>query len=295
MPSYESITRTMPGAVDFEIEKALGKPPTSVGPLSGGSVAEVYRAVVPEIGDVVVKVDRSKGPALEIEGYMLEYLAAHSTLPVPKVFHAAPELLIMEMLPGGSHFSSNAQIHAAELLAELHGIRAERFGLERDTLIGSLHQPNTFEDSWAEFFCEHRLLHMAREAHGARRIGKKLLRRIEAFAAGLEERLEQPEYPSLLHGDVWTTNVLAEDNHITGFIDPAVYFGHPEIELAFITLFSTFGTAFFDRYNEVRPISAGFFEERRDIYNLYPLLVHVRLFGGGYVASVEGTLEKFGY
>ena len=142
----------MPGAVDFEIEKALGVAPTSVGPLSGGSVAEVYRAVVPEIGDVVVKVDRSKGPALEIEGYMLEYLAAHSTLPVPKVFHAAPELLIMEMLPGDSRFSSKAEIHAAELLAELHGVPAERFGLERDTLIGSLHQPNAFEESWVQFF-----------------------------------------------------------------------------------------------------------------------------------------------
>ncbi len=285
----------MPGAVDFEIEQALGRAPTSVGPLSGGSVAEVYRAAVPEFGDVVVKVDRNKGPTLDVEGFMLEYLASHSALPVPKVLHAAPELLIMEMLPGDSRFSSNAQIHAADLLAELHGIRAERFGLERDTLIGSLHQPNAFEESWVRFFCEHRLLHMAREAQGSGRIGKKLLGRIEAFAAGLGERLEEPEYPSLLHGDVWTTNVLADDDRITGFIDPAVYFGHPEIELAFITLFSTFGTAFFDRYNEVRPISAGFFEERRDIYNLYPLLVHVRLFGGGYVGSVETTLEKFGF
>ncbi len=285
----------MPGPVDFEIEKALGKPPTSVRPLSGGSVAEVYRATLPEIGEAVVKVDRSSVPALEIEGYMLEYLASHSTLPVPKVFHAAPELLIMEMLPGESHFSANAQMHAAELLVELHGIRADRFGLERDTLIGSLHQPNTFEDSWAEFYCEHRLLHMAREAHGAGRIGKKLLGRLESFAGQLDDRLEPPEHPSLLHGDVWTTNVLADDNHITGFIDPAVYFGHPEIELAFITLFSTFGSAFFNRYNELRPIAPGFFEERRDIYNLYPLLVHVRLFGGGYVASVESTLDKFGF
>ena len=285
----------MPGAVDIEIEKALGKPPTSVGPLSGGSVAEVYRAAVPEIGEVVVKVDRSRRPTLDVEGYMLEYLASHSTLPVPKVFHAAPELLIMEMLPGDSHFSSNAQIHAAELLGELHGVRAERFGLERDTLIGSLHQPNTFETSWVQFFREHRLLHMAGEAHGSGRIGKKLLGRIEAFAGGLDGRLEEPGHPSLLHGDVWTTNVLADDHHITGFIDPAVYFGHPEIELAFITLFSTFGSAFFNRYNELRPISAGFFEERRDIYNLYPLLVHVRLFGGGYVGSVESTLQKFGF
>lgn len=71
--------------------------------------------------------------------------------------------------------------------------------------------------------------------------------------------------------------------------------GFRDIVPAFITLFSTFGPAFFNRYNEVRPVAPGFFEERRDIYNLYPLLVHVRLFGGGYVASVESALEKFGF
>ena len=113
------------------------------------------------------------------------------------------------------------------------------------------------------------------------------------MAAKLDVLLEEPAHPSLLHGDVWTTNVLAEENRITGFIDPAVYFGHPEIELAFISLFSTFGPAFFNRYNELRPISPDFFETRKDIYNLYPLLVHVRLFGGGYVADVESILAQF--
>lgn len=282
-------------AVDFEIERALGKAPTDVNPLSGGSVAEVYRATVPELGDVVVKIDRSGQPSLDVEGYMLDYLAAHSTLPVPKVFHAAPELLIMELLPGESHFSANAQIHAAELLAELHGIRADRFGLERDTLIGSLHQPNTGGASWVEFFQEYRLHYMARQAMDAGRFGMRLFSRIERFTASLDQRLFEPDYPSLLHGDVWTSNVLAEDNHITGFVDPAIYFGHPEIELAFIALFSTFGSAFFNRYNEIRPIAPGFFEERKDIYNLYPLLVHARLFGGTYVEQVEGIVEKFGF
>ncbi len=80
-----------------------------------------------------------------------------------------------------------------------------------------------------------------------------------------------------------------------GFVDPAIYYAHPEIELAFTTLFGTFERPFFDRYHELRPIAPGFFEERRDIYNLYPLLVHVRLFGGSYVSSVERTLRQFGY
>jgi fructosamine-3-kinase len=77
-------------------------------------------------------------------------------------------------------------------------------------------------------------------------------------------------------------------------IDPAIYYGHPEIELAFITLFNTFGDSFFTHYQEVRPIADDFFEERRDLYNLYPLLVHVAIFGGSYVQSVERTLRRFG-
>ena len=100
---------------------------------------------------------------------------------------------------------------------------------------------------------------------------------------------------SLIHGDVWTTNVLARNGRVTGFIDPAIYYAHAEIELAFTTLFGTFDEDFLRRYEELRPIAPGFMEVRRDIYNLYPLLVHVRLFGGGYVASVESILHRFGF
>jgi fructosamine-3-kinase len=88
--------------------------------------------------------------------------------------------------------------------------------------------------------------------------------------------------------------VLAAAGRITGFVDPAIYYADPEIELAFITLFNTFGTTFFDRYGEIRPLDAGFWRERRQLYNLYPLLVHVHLFGGDYVLSVDRTLRQFG-
>src|SRR5690606_31505376 len=101
--------------------------------------------------------------------------------------------------------------------------------------------------------------------------------------------------PALIHGDLWTTNILAQDGRITGFLDPAIYYAHPEIELAFSTLFNTFDAPFFERYRQLRPLEPGFFETRRDIYNLYPLLVHVRLFGGGYVGALERFLRRFGY
>jgi fructosamine-3-kinase len=88
--------------------------------------------------------------------------------------------------------------------------------------------------------------------------------------------------------------VLSKGGRIAGFVDPAIYYADAEIELAFSTLFSTFGEAFFKRYGEIRPLREGFFEERRDIYNLYPLLVHARLFGGSYAQSVDSVLTRFG-
>ena len=120
------------------------------------------------------------------------------------------------------------------------------------------------------------------------------MKRLETLAGRLGRWISEPAHPSLLHGDMWTGNLLCRDGRIAGFIDPAIYFGDPEIELAFSTLFGTFGRAFFARYASLRELKPGFFEERRDLYNLYPLLVHVRLFGGSYVSSVDRTLTQFG-
>ena len=177
----------------------------------------------------------------------------------------------------------------------MHSVRGETFGLERDTLIGGLHQPNTPNASWITFFRDQRLLYMAHEAAKSGRLPEALFRRVEVFSDHLDRWLHEPPYPSLIHGDMWTTNILAQNGRITGFIDPAIYYADPEIELAFSTLFNTFDRAFFQRYHQLRPIESGFFEERRDIYNLYPLLVHVRLFGGMYAAAVGQILQKFGY
>jgi fructosamine-3-kinase len=88
--------------------------------------------------------------------------------------------------------------------------------------------------------------------------------------------------------------VLADGDRIAAFIDPAIYFADAEVELAFITLFGCFGPSFWETYHALRPIDPEFFATRRDLYNLYPLLVHTRLFGGGYVARVEATLSRFG-
>ncbi|MCP4165798.1 MAG: fructosamine kinase family protein [Chloroflexi bacterium] len=276
------------------LESALGRPPRRIGPLSGGCVGEVYRLDMPDGMTLVAKVDNSIRPALDREAFMLRFLADHSKLPVPEIVYADSQLLVIEYLPGASHFSGDAQEHAAELLADLHSIKASAFGLDEHDLIGGLHQPNPWIDSWLEFFRDHRLLYMADQALQAGQLPAPLFKRIHKLADRLQTWLVEPAYPSLIHGDVWTTNILAEGGRITGFLDPATYFADSEIELAFITLFNTFGSPFFRRYDEIRPIHPDFWKKRRELYNLYPLLVHVRLFGGGYVSSVERTLAKFG-
>ena len=277
------------------VEEALGAPLESVEPLGGGCIGQVFRLQLANGDQRVAKVDEGPQPRLDVEAFMLQYLREHSNLPVPRVYYAETDLLVMEFLPGESRFSAEAQAHAAELLAALHNVTADRFGLERSTLIGGLHQPNPWYDSWITFFAEKRLLYMAREAEMAGRLPAQVRRRLERLVVALPRWLEEPAAPSLIHGDVWTTNVLAREGRIAGFLDPAIYYAHPEIELAFTTLFGTFREPFFRRYQELRPIAMGFFEERRDLYNLYPLLVHVRLFGGSYVQSVKRVLQQFGF
>jgi fructosamine-3-kinase len=278
-----------------ELRERLGADVRRFASLHGGCIGEVYRAELADGRQVVVKLAQGSAAQLDGEGYMLRYLAANSALPVPEVFVAEPELLVMSYISGDSRFDRRAQEHAAELLAALHEISADRFGMERDTLIGGLHQPNPWTTTWLEFFAQHRLVYMAREGEQKRRLSAALRLRVERLAGVLDRWLQEPPRPSLVHGDVWKTNVLAQGGRVSGFLDPAIYYADAEIELAFATLFGTFGDPFFRRYQEFRPIEKGFVEERCDLYNLYPLLVHVRLFGGSYVGSVEQTLRRFGF
>jgi len=235
------------------------------------------------------------GPSLALEGYMLSELTRLSDLPVPHVHIAEPDLLVMDFIANDDGaITEDVERHAAELIAALHASPRESFGYARDTLIGPLHQPNPKHERWIPFFRDARLMFMAREAHAEGSLSAPLLRRIERLADVLEDYLVEPPFPSLLHGDLWTGNVLVKGQRIAGFVDPAIYFGHPEIELASTTMFGTFGPAFFEAYESLLPLAPGFHEVRRDLYNLYPTLVHVRLFGASYVARVERTLSWLG-
>jgi len=280
--------------ISKRLQGILGQPVHHLAPLSGGCISEVFRGDLEDGRSIVVKTGHSEG-GLGREGQMLRYLGEHTKLPVPEVIHSEDDLLIMSWLPSGDRLSGTAEEHAADLIASLHDISAPHFGFDFQTVIGGLPQPNPTTPTWIDFFRDHRLLYMANEAYKIKRLPLNTMTRLENFSETLEVWLLEPKAPSLIHGDLWGGNILCSDNKITGLIDPAIYFAHAEIELAFTTLFSTFGDRFFRRYQEHRPIASGFFEERLSIYNLYPLLVHVHLFGGHYVSQIEQTLKRYGF
>lgn len=286
-----------PTSSDFKhrIETALQTTVLRSVPLSGGCIGDVRAFDLNDGRRVVAKTGGTNlESGLDLEGWMLSYLATHSALPVPDVLVSDPDLLVMSHIETSGSITASVERDAADHLATLHGITGDAFGLNRDTVIGGLPQPNTPSEKWIAFFAEQRLMYMAQDAVDAGRLSSVVMGRVETLCGRLDQWLTEPDAPRLIHGDMWTGNVLCREGRIAGFVDPAIYYADPEIELAFATLFGTFGEAFFDRYTAHRPLAPGFFEQRKELYNLYPLLVHVRLFGGSYVASVERTLSAFG-
>ncbi len=284
----------MDPAIAETLTRVTGARPLSFTPLSGGCVSDVMRVDLDGGERVVIKIGDSQ-TGLDLEAYRLRYLAENSRLPVPEVIHADPGLLVISHVETRGGITQAAQGHAAELLADLHGITADAYGFDHGTLTVGLAKPASWTGSWLDFYREQRLWHMSRAALNSGNLPPAMMPRLEKLIGRVEQWLYEPERPALIHGDMWTGNVLCRDGRIAAFIDPSCYYAHEELELAYSTLFGTFDTPFFRRYNELRPIRPGFFEERRHLYNLYHLLIHVRLFAGPYVGAVDETLRYYGF
>lgn len=278
-----------------EIEDSANGIITDIRPFAQGHGTRLFLVDFRDGRRMVAKLatDRRSNANIDLEGWMLCYLRDNTSLPVPRVVSSAPGRLLMNYMPEGGAIDEHVALDAADHLAALHGIVGIKYGLDRNTVIGGLTQDNTTSGDWITFFRERRLLFMARAALEEARIDAPLMKRFEKLAIRLDELLDNPAPPSLIHGDVWAGNVLAGHGKVEAFIDPAIYYADPEIELAFISLFHTFDRVFFARYAEHRPIRDGFRQVRRDIYNLYPLLVHVRLFGNAYLPPIQRILDRF--
>lgn len=279
-----------------ELVSILGCTPERIVPVSRSWGIGIVRVECDDGRRLAVKQGPGRLPNhLLIEAFMLEELARSAEIPVPAVIHASEKLLVMDWIDNeGSPSTADHERHAGELIAQLHGHSSDRYGYSRDTVIGGITQANPENPSWLAFFRDARLLHMTALAHDNKGIDGDLRTRIERLAERLECYIDEPETPVLLHGDLWGGNILVRGRRIAGFIDPAIYWGHPEIELAFTTLFATFGAPFFDAYARNAYLSPDFFELRRDLYNLYPLLVHATLFGPSYATPIATTLKRLG-
>ncbi|MEQ9346921.1 MAG: fructosamine kinase family protein [Thalassospira sp.] len=279
------------------VKELTGADISAKSPLGGGSVASVFQIVLDNGRSLVVKqsTDGDTTGGLEIEANMLRHFSQHSPITCPDVLYADPDCLIMDFIANDNRMGNAVQLDLAEQLAAQHNLTADAYGLNFDTLIGGLHQPNNQTPSWVTFFGEHRLRHMTHASLLEGKLSPSMTRRIDHLIDRLGDLIGDTPNASLLHGDLWGGNILCQDGKLAALIDPALYYGDHEIELAFGTLFGDLTPDFFSRYREIIPIAPGFFEERRDLYNLYPLLVHVRLFGGSYIGSVDQILSRFGH
>jgi fructosamine-3-kinase len=177
-------------------------------------------------------------------------------------------------------------------LAKLHAHQGPSSGLRHHNYLGTLLQTNDQEESWPVFWARQRVIPMAGKALLDDLIPLELFKRIEQLCDLLPEVLPQ-EGRSLLHGDLWNGNIMPNKQGKPTIFDPSVYYGHREVDLAMTRLFGGFPTNFYEAYQEAAPLEPGW-TERMEIYTLYPLLVHVNLFGAAYVAGVEKVLVRFG-
>ncbi|MGE0660086.1 MAG: fructosamine kinase family protein [Reyranellaceae bacterium] len=262
----------------------LGREVNALQPVGGGHGATVWRCELAGGGTMAVK---SAARLLASEGRMLRDLAGRSSLPFPAVHHSDDTLLVGDWIEhDGSSLNALGQEQLAEALAALHAHTAEDYGYGYDVMIGGMPQINECQPDWRTLFLEKRLLSGAFLAHRVGNLPLETLRLVERFVATRGDLIPEPKRPALLHGDLWQGNVLTRQGRPVVFIDPAIYYGHPEMDLAFSEMFGGFGPRFLARYAEIAGLDKGY-GDRRDIWNLWPLLVHAYLFGGSYAEKIN--------
>jgi fructosamine-3-kinase len=283
---------SLPRDVREQVEEALerhrlGRRIEAVRAVGGGCINNGAR-IETDLGRAFfIKWNRGAPSGMfEAEAEGLEALAAAQSLRVPTPIAWAsdaetPWLLTEYVVPG----SPSVEVLAAlgRGLAQLHATTCEgRYGWNRDNWIGSLDQSNEPSESWATFWRSRRIepqLALARHRGRARESVFDDLLDVIALA------LNDVDLPELLHGDLWGGNWFASADGVPVVIDPAVYRGHGEVDLAMSELFGGFGPSFYAAYDEVHGVSQAYEAYRRDLYQLYYLLVHVNLFGGAYEAG----------
>lgn len=276
--------------------QTLGSPTQvdSIQFVSGGCINNAIRLNTSK-GPFFLKWNESQ-PAymFEAEAKGLALLASANAVRIPEVIGhgevAEKSYLLLEFIDSRPPAKGYWERFGEEL-AKLHRQQTSHYGLDFENYMGSLNQQNTPHDKWVDFFVEKRLRPQFGMAFYHHKIPENYLRKLDKLAQQLPHILTT-EPPSLVHGDLWKGNLMVGYRGEPCLIDPAVYFGHREIDLAMTKLFGGFTQDFYRAYQEAYPLEPGS-DERMEIYNLYPLMIHVNLFGISYLSGVDRILKKY--
>jgi fructosamine-3-kinase len=285
-------------SLEDKIAALVGERTVRAEAVAGGDINGAFAVTLASGRRLFVKTHRSPLPEVfvrEAEG--LAWLAKARALRVPEVIAASdadgrgPACLVLEYIARGAPGARYDEA-LGRGLAALHRFGAPTFGHDCSNYLATLPQDNTPSSTWPTFYAERRLAPLAERAVGRGVLPVSLAARIARLCVQMDKLTGDPEPPARLHGDLWGGNALAADSGEPVIIDPAVYGGHREIDLAMMRLFGGFSGRVFDAYREAYPLAPGH-DERVALYQLYPLLAHVNLFGAGYVSQLDRALRRY--
>ena len=265
-------------------------------PVSGGSINKCFKIVVNKELMLFVKTNSvSAFPGLlEKEQNGLTFIARQKIIRVPEIIahHKMDDqqFLILEWIEQGVKNPSFWKLFG-EQLAALHKISSGGYGFQEDNYMGALPQSNVLSEKWTDFFIHYRLETQINLASQKGLLLPQHLRLFERMYKKLGDIFNE-EAPSLLHGDLWSGNFISAVNGDPVLIDPAVYFGHRNMDLGMTTLFGGFERSFYESYQYHYPFADNY-RDQWEVCNLYPLLIHLNLFGTGYLPDIEAVLKKF--
>ena len=277
------------------IANKLSQDVLNISPLQGGDINETFLIQTSGCQYVLKRNKKTTFPQMfekEAKGLNKLSLNGLTTPQVIKIFeHDEDQFLILAHIQSEGpqhHFWKNF----GQALSNLHLNSQEYFGLDYSNYIGSLVQLNDKKSSWETFYIENRIQLLVQKAFDRQLLDRKHLGCFDGFSKALPNIVPK-EKPALIHGDLWSGNLMCGMGQTPVFIDPAIYYGHREMDIAMTKMFGGFDRAFLDAYNESFPMEKGW-EKRMSIHNLYPNLVHLILFGKSYLRGIEGVINVFG-